>query len=55
MRGDGNQAVVLDHASAKPEKVDAAVAAQFDGLDTGNGDALIVFGWAMAEDLEKLL
>ena len=55
VRGDGNQAVVLDHASAKPEKVDAAVAAQFDDLDIANGDALIVFGWAMAEDLEKLL
>ena len=55
VRGDGSQAVVLDHASAKPEKVDAAVAAQFDDLDIGKGDALIVFGWAMVEDLEKLL
>ncbi len=55
VRGDGSQAVVLDHASAKPEKTKADVAAQFDGLDVANGDALIAFGWAMAEDLEKLL
>jgi len=54
-RGGGNQAAVLDHVSAKPEKVSPAVAAQFDGLDVANGDTLVAFGWAMAEDLEKLL
>ena len=43
------------HVAGKPEKLDAAVVAQFDDLDIANGDALIVFGWAMAEDLEKLL
>jgi hypothetical protein len=31
------------------------VAAQLDVLDITAGDTLIVFGWAMAEDLEKLL
>ncbi len=55
VRGDGNQGVVLDHSSSKPEKINADVSAQFDGLDIGNGDTLIAFGWAMAEDLEKLL
>ena len=55
VRGGGSQATVLDHESAKPDKIPADVAAQFDGLDTGAGDALIAFGWAMAEDLEKLL
>ena len=55
VRGDGNQAVVLDHSSAKPEKIHPDVAAQLVGLDLANGDTLIAFGWAMAEDLEKLL
>ena len=55
VRGDGGQAIVLDHASADPEKVKAEVAAQFDDLNVLNGDSLIVFGWARAEDLEKLL
>jgi hypothetical protein len=54
-RGDGSQAPVLDHESSKPEKTDPAVIAQLDGLDISNGDSLIAFGWAMAEDLEKLL
>ena len=54
-RGDGSQAPVLDHESSKPEKTDPAVAEQFAGLDIDNGDTLIAFGWAMAEDLEKLL
>lgn len=55
VRGGGAQAVVLDHASAKPDKIPADVAAQLDDLDIEAGDTLIVFGWAMAEDLEKLL
>ena len=55
VRGGGSQAVVLDHESAKPDKIATDVAAQFDELDVESGDALIAFGWAMAEDLEKLL
>jgi hypothetical protein len=54
-RGGGAQPVVFDHASAKPEKISPDVAAQLDVLDIATGDTLIVFGWAMAEDLEKLL
>jgi hypothetical protein len=54
-RGGGTHAVLLDHASAKPEKIDPEVAAQLDDLDRSVGDTLIAFGWAMAEDLEKLL
>ncbi|MEZ5167175.1 MAG: hypothetical protein R2695_12080 [Acidimicrobiales bacterium] len=54
-RGGGTQPVVLDHASAKPEKIKPDVAAQLDDLDVAAGDTLIVFAWAMAEDLEKLL
>lgn len=53
--GDGSYPSVLDHRSLKPEKTDAEVAALFDDLDVDKGDALVAFGWAMAEDLEKLV
>jgi len=53
--GKGTQACVLDHTSLKPEKIDADVAAFFSKLDVANGDVLVVTGWALAEDLEKLL
>jgi hypothetical protein len=52
--GDGSYPSVLDHRSLKPEKTDPEVAAQLAGLDEKRGDSLIAFGWAMAEDLEKL-
>ena len=53
--GDGTQAVVVDHEPLDPAKVDADVAAMFDDIDPTSGDSLIVFSWAMAEYLEKLL
>jgi len=53
--GKGTQACVLDHTSLKPEKIDADVAAFFSKLDVANGDVLVATGWALAEDLEKLL
>jgi hypothetical protein len=53
--GDGSFPAVLDHQSLKPEKIPADVAAFLDPLDLGRGDSLVVFGWALAEDLEKLL
>ena len=40
---------------AKPDKIPTDVAAQFADVDVDGGDTLIAFGWAMAEDLEKLL
>jgi hypothetical protein len=55
VRGGGSPPVVLDHESSKPEKIPPAIAAQFDHLDISDGDTLIAFGWAMAEDLDKLL
>ena len=55
VRGEGRHPVVLDHAGAKPEQAPEAMAAQFNELDASAGDTLIAFGWAMAEDLEKLL
>ncbi|HEV8296193.1 MAG TPA: hypothetical protein VGQ20_02820 [Acidimicrobiales bacterium] len=54
VRGDGSVPCLLDHESLKPEKIPAEVAAFFDGIDRAQGDVLIAFGWAMAEDLEKL-
>ncbi len=55
VRGEGKQSVVFDHASVRPEQAPETVVAQFDDLDASAGDTLIAFGWAMAEDLEKLL
>ncbi|CAN5850713.1 hypothetical protein BH24ACT3_BH24ACT3_11090 [soil metagenome] len=52
--GDDNPACVLDHEALKPESVDAEVAAMFAPIDARRGDALIAFGWAMAEDLARL-
>lgn len=54
-RGDGGPAVVIDHETTKPEKISAELTALFDNVDVANGDSLITFGWAMAEDLDKLL
>ena len=49
--GDGSPCGVLDFETTKPESIDADVAALFESLDPGRRDCLIVFGWAMAEDL----
>jgi hypothetical protein len=46
---------VLDHESLKPEKIDAGYAQFFEVVDTDRGDALVAFGWAMADDLVKLV
>ncbi len=54
-RGKGHQSIVFDHASAKPSSIAPEVQAQFGDLNVPAGDTLIVFGWALLEDLEKLL
>jgi hypothetical protein len=51
LSGRGEVGGVLDHESAKPEAIDAEVAALFDPVDVEGRDTLVVFGWAMAEDL----
>ncbi len=51
--GDGSAPLVLDHESLKPESIDAAVASQFDVLDSQRGDCLVTCGWVMAEELLK--
>ena len=51
LTGDGSPCGVLDFESAKPDSIDPNVAAFLSSLDRNRGDSLIVFGWAMAEDL----
>jgi hypothetical protein len=53
-RGDDTNPEVLDHESLKPEKIDPGFETFFTAVDEGRGDALIAFGWAMADDLDKL-
>ncbi|QXC61669.1 hypothetical protein KSP35_02130 [Aquihabitans sp. G128] len=53
VKGDDSYPEALDHDSLKPEKLEGY--AQFFGpVNAKRGDALIAFGWAMADDLVKL-
>jgi hypothetical protein len=54
VRGDGAYPESLDHETLRPEKLDPGFATFFEKVDTNRGDALIAFGWAMADDLVKL-
>jgi hypothetical protein len=49
--GDGSPAGLLDHEVLKPESILPEIAAFFAPLDKANGDSVVTFGWAMAEDL----
>lgn len=53
LTGDGGAPVVFDHESADP-RVDPGTQALFDALDHDRGDTLVVCGWALSEDLERL-
>ena len=55
LKGDGNRPPGVDFESLKPEAINPDVRAFFDPVDVDRGDALIGFGWAMAEDLASLL
>lgn len=48
IKGDGSPAPCLDHQAVKEP---AEYAAFFEPLDRANGDSLVSFGWAMAEEL----
>ena len=48
------QSAFLDFESAKPEKIDRDIVKMFAGVDAKAGDAMVVYGWTMAEDLVKL-
>ena len=49
--GTGDTPPALDHECVDPTTLDPAVTAFFADLDSTRGDALIGFGWAMAEYL----
>ena len=48
------QSGFLDHESSKPEKLDPEIVEMFATVDADQGDAMVVYGWTMAEDLVKL-
>ena len=52
--GDGGPIGALDFDGPKVKEPEVEVAALFAGLDLTQGDRLVTFGWAMAEDLEGL-
>ena len=51
VRGDGSPCPVFDYEPEQASTVDPNVAALMATLDGQRHDVLIVFGWAMAEDL----
>jgi len=53
--GDGGYPQACDHESLKPEKLDAGLDELFEKADRDRGDALVAFGWALADDLVKLV
>ena len=53
--GDGSLPPIFDYVAPDHHEVHTEVAAFFAELDIDNGDVLIGFGWAMAEDLDALL
>ena len=53
LSGKGTRVPVFDHVSLKPEGL-GDVAPLFESVDVANGDCVVGFGWAMAEDLAKL-
>ena len=54
-RGKGGPPVVLDHAGLKPDQIPAEASALLASVVRDDGDTLVVHGWVMAEELEKLL
>lgn len=52
--GDGTFPTSLDHERDDADSIDSAVAALFGDVDRDRGDAMVAFGWAMAEDLAAL-
>jgi len=54
LEGNGDPAMVLDFVCSESDGGDPAVAGLFTSLDRGRGDAVVAFGWAMAENLAAL-
>jgi hypothetical protein len=53
-RTDDKPPVLFSHDSLKPEKIDPAVHELLNDVDSDAGAVLVAFGWALADDLEKL-
>jgi hypothetical protein len=53
-KGDKSFPPVLDHETLQPEKIDPAFNEFLAPLDHKRGDSLVIAGWALAENLEKL-
>jgi hypothetical protein len=51
LAGDGDTTGALDHGGPKVKEPAVEVVALLEEMDSHNGDRLVVFGWAMAEDL----
>ena len=51
VKGDSSPCGALDHEALKPDAVDSEIKKLFQPLDRNRGDSLVVFGWAMADDL----
>ncbi|MPY94114.1 MAG: hypothetical protein GEV08_13935 [Acidimicrobiia bacterium] len=54
-RGDGMATGVLDYRRHDEAPHEPAISAYFESIEPKRGDALVVFGWAMAEYLETFL
>jgi hypothetical protein len=48
------QSGFLDFESTKPEDLDPDIVEMFGTVNPAKGDAMVVYGWTMAEDLVKL-
>lgn len=48
------QSGYLDFVTARPEKINPKIAEMFAHVDATAGDAMVIYGWTMAEDLVKL-
>jgi hypothetical protein len=55
VKGDGTSPLVLDHEALDRSKTADDYAEFFAGLSSDDGDSIIATGWAMAEDLAKLV
>jgi len=54
LEGTGDPAIVLDFDCVGAEGTDSDIESFFAGLDRSRGDAVVAFGWAMAENLAAL-
>jgi len=50
----GAQACYLDFESTEPDKIDGDLVEMMSKVPAAKGGAMVVYGWTMAEDLQKL-